>query len=210
MKWTIAQYFEIRWWQQYLRKKEVADYLKHKKAYWQRILSACPFDPGPSDRILDAGCGPAGIFTIFPSHQVDAVDPLIDQYEKNLPHFSQNHYPRTRFFPVLLEDFSPTKAYDIVFCINAINHVKDISRAIQKLSIATASGKWLAMSIDTHKWLLAKWLFRTVPADLLHPHQYQLKEYQQMLEKEGFKIITTQRLKNGYIFDYHIIFAQKI
>ena len=30
-----------------------------------------------------------------------------------------------------------------------------------------------------------------------------------MLEKSGFEIIETLKLKNGYIFDYHIIFAKK-
>lgn len=209
MKWQIAQYFEIRWWQRYLQKQEVEDYLSRKKAYWKKVLSVCPFVLEPSARILDAGCGPAGIFTILQDYQVDAIDPLISQYEKTLPHFSRKNYPNTHFQQTTLEAFDPPTAYDLVFCLNAINHVKDIHLAIKKLGEATASDKWLALSVDAHKWHLAKYLFRVIPADLLHPHQYDLKEYEKMLEATGFKIVQTEKLKNGYIFDYHIIFAMK-
>jgi SAM-dependent methyltransferase len=210
MKWEIAQFFEIRWWQHYLGQQEVEDYLSRKKNYWEGILSACPFALSPSYRILDAGCGPAGIFTILQDYQVDAIDPLIDQYEKVLPHFSRRQYPNTQFFPTTFEHFSPTATYDLVFCLNAVNHFKNITLAMEKLGTLTAPGQWLALSIDTHKWRLAKHLFRMIPADLLHPHQYDLKEYEQMLTSAGFKIFQTEKLKNGYIFDYHIIFAKRI
>lgn len=209
MKWKIAQFFEIRWWQHYLGQQEVEDYLGRKKAYWEKILSLCPFSPEPSSRILDAGCGPAGIFTILQEYPVDAVDPLIDQYEKTLPHFSRHQYPNTQFFHTTFEEFYPTAAYDFVFCLNAVNHFKNIQFAMEKLGALTAPGQWLALSVDAHKWRGAKHLFRIIPADLLHPHQYDLKEYEQMLETAGFKIFQTEKLKNGYIFDYHIIFALK-
>jgi hypothetical protein len=47
MKWEIAQFFEIRWWQHYLGQQEVEDYLSRKKNYWEGILSACPFALSP-------------------------------------------------------------------------------------------------------------------------------------------------------------------
>jgi 2-polyprenyl-3-methyl-5-hydroxy-6-metoxy-1,4-benzoquinol methylase len=140
MKWEIAQFFEIRWWQHYLGQQEVEDYLSRKKNYWEGILSACPFALSPSYRILDAGCGPAGIFTILQDYQVDAIDPLIDQYEKVLPHFSRRQYPNTQFFPTTFEHFSPTATYDLVFCLNAVNHFKNITLAMEKLG--TPNSPW--------------------------------------------------------------------
>jgi 2-polyprenyl-6-hydroxyphenyl methylase/3-demethylubiquinone-9 3-methyltransferase len=209
MKWSLAQRFEIKWWQNYLKNQDVKEYLNRKKAYWQKIRSLCPFELNTSDRLLDAGCGPAGIFTILNAQQVDAIDPLLDKYEKTLAHFSQSAYPDVQFYQTRLEDFVPSIRYDSVFCLNAINHVHDISLAMKTLSLATGKDKWLVLSIDTHKWSVLKWLFRFIPLDILHPHQHDLKEYKKMLQKEQFEVIQAQKLKNGLIFDYHIIFAQK-
>ena len=115
MRWMIAQFFEIRWWKRYLDHQEVDDYLTRKKAYWNQILSICPFQASHGDHILDAGCGPAGIFMNLQSYEVDAVDPLIGQYEQHLAHFSQKSYPNTRFHESPIEEFEVKKTYDIVF-----------------------------------------------------------------------------------------------
>lgn len=209
-KWKLAQRLEIRWWQRYLKKKEVDDYLNRKQQYWDRILALCPFQLRPSDRILDAGCGPAGIFINLQKYRVDAIDPLIDQYDKKIPHFSFSRYPAIHFQKASLEQFVPTTSYEVVFCLNAINHVDDIEQAVEQLSKATKTEGWLVFSIDAHKWKLLKWVFRLIPADFLHPHQYDLKEYEQMLVDRHFEIINKRKLKKGGIFDYHLIFAKKM
>ncbi len=209
IKWRIAQFFEIRWWQSYLSKRDVEVYLDQKRKYWKKILALCPFQVDPLNMILDAGCGPAGIFMILDYDYVDAIDPLIDQYEQKLPHFSRVRYPEVRFWSLGIEEFEPKWKYEYVFCMNAINHVRDISKSIQNLSKCTSKDGWLTLAIDTHKWKMLKSLFKTIPGDLLHPHQYDLEEYQQMLSANHFEIIQSKRLKQGFIFDYHIIFAQK-
>jgi len=136
-KWKLAQRLEIRWWQRYLKKKEVDDYLNRKRQYWDRILALCPFQLRPSDCILDAGCGPAGIFINLQKYRVDAIDPLIDQYDKKIPHFSFSRYPAIHFQKASLEQFVPTTSYEVVFCLNAINHVDDIEQAVEQVGKAT-------------------------------------------------------------------------
>ena len=38
-RWQVAQFFEIRWWKNYLKGKDVESYLKWKKSYWKDFLS---------------------------------------------------------------------------------------------------------------------------------------------------------------------------
>ena len=87
-RWQFAQMLEIRWWKNYLKKKEVGNYLEWKKNYWNNFLLSIPVDLlKPGQLVLDAGCGPAGIFIVLSQHQVIGVGPLTDQYRQHLPHF---------------------------------------------------------------------------------------------------------------------------
>ena len=94
IKWNIAQKAELKWWQQYLKGKDVEAYHTWKRAYWQGILDkiagSAPIREGMS--ILDAGCGPAGMFMQLPNCNVDALDPLLDKYEKRKKSVLQSHY----------------------------------------------------------------------------------------------------------------------
>ena len=64
LQWKIAQSAELRWWKNYLKDKDPDDYKKEKLAYWKKVLA--PLDSLVSNieglDVLDAGCGPAGIF----------------------------------------------------------------------------------------------------------------------------------------------------
>ncbi len=211
LKWNIAQKAELRWWQGYLRKKEVADYKAWKRSYWSDVLEKiapyCKVEPGMS--ILDAGCGPAGMFIALPDCAVDAMDPLLDNYEAALPHFNKSDYPNVRFFHSPLEMFTPDKTYDIVFCMNAINHVSDIALSYDRLAAWVKPGGKLVVSIDAHNHAFFRHLFRMIPGDILHPHQYNLTEYEQFLTQRGLLLLNSLRLKEEFFFDHYVQIAVK-
>lgn len=209
-RWKIAQALEIRWWRRYLKTKTEADYLQAKKAYWHRFLKTLEIEVLPKASILDAGCGPAGIFMILNEYQVDAVDPLVNEYERDLRHFKKKNYPNVHFYNESLENFNIEKPYDTVFCLNAINHVADFNKCLDKIVAATAPDGQLILSIDVHKNKLLKALFRAIPGDVLHPHQHDLPDYIKMLERRGCNIIKTICLKPGRIFDYVAIIGEKV
>ncbi len=208
LRWQIAQFFELRWWKSYLGPKDPASYLDWKKNYWHRFLEQSGIQPVPGQHILDAGCGPAGIFTILDHLHPDALDPLLEEYEKTLPHFSKKDWPGTRFFDTDLESFSTTTQYDLIFCLNAINHVKDLSLAFDRLTALLRPGGTLAVSIDAHNHQWIKHVLRTIPGDILHPHQFDLPEYQLMLTRRGFRIDKCLLIKQERIFNYWLIVAK--
>lgn len=208
-RWRLAQFLEIRWWQQYLRKKGKQEYLQAKRAYWQRILDRLDLEVPTAARVLDAGCGPAGIFMVLAQAEVVAVDPLLPAYAEKLSHFEPREYPWVRFAAVMLEDFSVEVPYDYVFCLNAINHVADLQQGMAVLAEATKKQRYLIMSIDTHRYWLLKWLFRLLPGDALHPHQHSLADYEALLQQQGLRLTQKIKLKSGWIFDYWVLAAQK-
>ena len=210
LRWRVAQFFEIRWWRRYLSRVDKADYLAWKRWYWQDFLQKSGLVLFPCAKVLDAGCGPAGIFTILEQQTVDAVDPLLHRYEKSLPHFRRSDYPQVRFFNAPLENFSPGKTYDFVFCLNAINHVADMQQCFDRLATLTKPRGTLAVSIDAHNFVWLKRLFRLMPADILHPHQYDLAEYRAMIAGRGFEVGNGILIKKGAIFDYYLLVANKI
>ena len=209
LRWKIAQTAEIYWWKNYLRHKAVDDYLEWKKKYWQTFLQNIQIQFKTGEIILDVGCGPAGIFTILNTQQVDALDPLIPQYEKKLKHFTRSDYPHTTFYVQAFEQYTPVKKYSKVFCLNAINHVANLRLCMDKLEKVTKGGGMLILSIDTHKYTALKRIFRLLPGDILHPHQHDLKEYETMLCERAFDIEKRILIKSGRLFDYHVILAKK-
>ena len=119
-RWRIAQWFELRWWKNYLRGKNKQEYLAWKKNYWLNILEKIknelnagsrngdPVKTVASKTVCDLGCGPAGIFIVFEENKVTAVDPLIDEYEKQTSFFAKSDYPNTTFINSTMEDFNPS------------------------------------------------------------------------------------------------------
>lgn len=209
-QWKLAQYTEIRWWKYYLKGKDIETYLVQKKAYWRSILKQLGLNLSSNDRLLDAGCGPAGIFMIFEEQEVVAIDPLLDHYQASIDHFSPDWYPNVQFINQKIEDISFEEKFEIIFCLNAINHVDRLEWAIRHLVSALKPGGKLILSSDVHKYQLLKYLFRWIPLDILHPHQYSMKDYVALIEQNYCKIEAEILSKPGKIFDYRFIIATKM
>lgn len=205
IRWKIAQRCELWWWGRYLSRHDPSSYLKWKRQYWREFLTAHDIDVQSQEMVLDAGCGPAGIFTVLPQANVFAVDPLLDQYEKKFTHFNKQDYPGVHFINEQLENLPAGHLFDKVFCLNAINHVADLKTCLKKISMCLKKGGELYLSVDVHNFYLFKKIFQWLPGDILHPHQLSLKEYCSFLLNNGVKIQSTDLIKKEFIFDYYLI-----
>lgn len=209
IRWRIAQFLEVKWWKNYLSDKEPEAYLEWKKSYWLQLIEELnTLNISGGSTVLDAGCGPAGVFIALDHCQVKAVDPLLNAY-RELPHFQPEKYPNVRFETNAIESLSAEEKFDVVFCLNAINHVSDIHLAYDRLSGSVKEGGYLIVSIDAHRSDLLKSIFKALPGDVLHPHQYNLKEYEDFLTNRGFTIEQTLLKTPGRIFDYYVQVARK-
>ncbi len=114
-------------------------------------------------------------------------------------------YPGVEFVNSGLEELKTTKKFDVIFCMNAINHVSDIEKSYDRLLACAKPGSHIVVTIDAHNHSFFKQLFRLLPGDILHPHQYDLKEYADMLTKRGCDILGTKLLKHEFFFDHYLM-----
>jgi 2-polyprenyl-6-hydroxyphenyl methylase/3-demethylubiquinone-9 3-methyltransferase len=209
-KWKAAQYFEALWWRGYLRRKDLLAYKIWKQNYWHGFLKILAKDVSLDSKgeYLDLGCGPAGVFMALPG-RVTAIDPLVEKYRQDFPLFFNGLPGEVSFYGVKAEDFESEKPYDIVFCLNVINHVDDIAKAMQNLQHLCKSGGLLVISVDEHRWKTLHRVFRRLPLDILHPYQLCREEFQSMLIFNGFETKCTIVMKEGWIFRYRVWVATK-
>jgi 2-polyprenyl-6-hydroxyphenyl methylase/3-demethylubiquinone-9 3-methyltransferase len=211
LKWKIAQWFELKWWQRYFAGKDKQQYYAWKRQYWNGLLAqiadVIPLEH--ANTIADLGCGPAGIFTVFEGKEVTAVDPLLDTYAQTLSFFDKKDFPYTTFINQRLEDYQPAQSHQVVFCMNAINHVADIELAYDRLIAATKPGGYIVVSIDAHNHSFFKSLFRLIPGDILHPHQYDLKEYEAFMTHRGCSLLKTVLVKHEFFFDHYVVVGRR-
>ena len=212
LRWRIAQFFELQWWKSHLRGKEKQQYLSGKRKYWNTVLKIIErIQVLPkSGKVLDAGCGPSGIYMVLHDYVVEAVDPLVDFYESNLEFFDRSDYPWTNFINGALETVPLSSDYDLVFSMNAINHVADLDLCLDRLIGSLRSGGLLIITVDVHNYFVLKHIFNAIKGDILHPHQYTKEEYGHMLSKRNCVLIEAERLKHELVFDHYLFIARKV
>lgn len=157
----------------------------------------------PGRRVLDAGCGPAGVFCyLHEKEQVTAIDPLLDHYEADLAVFQRSAYPNVTFRRTRLEDYRSAAPFTAIYCFNAINHVADWDAALDALTAAATTGTRLLLTSDVHRhrWLLP--VFRALPGDALHPQQHAAAAYRTALTDRGWRIEREEVLRTEAIFAY--------
>jgi len=211
LRWKLAQKLELKWWERYLENKDRSDYLQWKRKYWLDLLATLSpeFKIEPAQKILDTGCGPAGIFIALEGMDVTAIDPLLDQYGEKIDHFKKAQYPYCTFENLGLEELNKSKVFDVVCCLNVINHVRNLEQSMDKLWESVKPSGHLLLSIDGHNFQVLKHIFRLLPGDVLHPQQYDLQEYQDLINARGGTIVKTVLLKREKLFNHHLILARK-
>ncbi len=202
-RWKFAQFAELKWWQRYLKNKDPESYIEWKKSYWYNFLKKCDLKINHEARCLDLGCGPAGIFIIIREQKVDAVDPLIKKYMNNLNVFEPHKYPNVNFINTTIEEFKSDEKYDYIFCLNAINHVSDWSKSIDKIISLLKVGGTIIITTDVHRSAILKPIFRMIPGDILHPQQHSLEDYTKVIDSYKPKTVDTVLIKREIIFDYY-------
>lgn len=194
-----------------MKNQSKEEYLGWKTEYWNRFIS--DYHPEASQKhnlnILDAGCGPAGIFSVLDKHRVMAIDPLMNKYREEIGQFKESDYPWTQFACSDMESFSHSETFDIIFSINAINHVHNLEGALQNLKSLLSPSGTLVLTTDCHNTKLLKPLFRAIPGDALHPHQHNRADYEELIKQVGFNIVKAERIKKAPIFDYYLFTAVK-
>ena len=183
---------EFSWWEKFDQKLfDPEAFLTDMQKWFSEILDIVIQDTGiPSQsNLIDVGCGPDGIFQVLQEYNVTAIDPLLLEYER-LSFFKRSWYPFVKFSPSTLEEYVADGhkfEFDLAFCINVLNHIADLKKAIRHLVSLVPQGGSIVVTLDTYdgfrKWI--RWKFPEL--DPLHPHAHSVPEYLSLFEQEGCK-----------------------
>ena len=189
--WQHAQEEETECWSGISFKLKNPKYFELKKEYWSKIIDKCGFkDQGifENKSVLEIGCGPSGLFINFPDHpDYSLVEPLLDSYQQLAPLAFKNQ----KKHPIPFEDFKNEKKFNIVVCINAIDHCRNIENFIDKMYEVASTNSISIIGVNTHVygWTARFWRKYQRLIDPMHPYQFTGNEYAKMLSKK-FELIS--------------------
>jgi SAM-dependent methyltransferase len=127
----------------------IADYLEYERRLWHETLlpvlrrHAVDLDGA---RVLDIGCGHAGMLVGLGESFVVAEAVGIDLDDEMLAHARRAPPQRTRLLQANLFDFDDAARFDAVFLRDVLEHIGDPARALERAVALTRPGGVLFLS----------------------------------------------------------------
>lgn len=187
-RWDLSQAGEARCWGQNMDKVNSNEYRQYKIEYWNRILDKLSLGDIEQKYVLDFGCGPSGVVMAFKdASNLVCMDPLMDMYLKNYPFL---HDYKARYYSGKIEDFKSDSKFDIVLGFNSLDHVDNIQIALEQLRKLVKNDSTFIFTLNCHavpriQRILIRW---NRILDKPHPHQYTIRQYVDIIEKEGYVV----------------------
>ncbi len=141
--------------------------------YWSNVLDMMPFKIKPDNRILDIGCGPAGILQAIKHGIKRGIDPLMEEYQSNFSLPSDCQWISSK-----IEDYQDDEKFDIIFVWNSLDHVDDLHKAVQSIKRLLSKDGYLVISVWCHTTRIFEYYFKAFNRyiDKFHPHQLSKKD----------------------------------
>ncbi len=138
---------------------------------------------------LDAGCGAGTLLqdirTHFPKVQLNGVE-----FADSGVEIARRKNPWAKIYPLDLEKQALPESFDLVTCVDVLEHIQDDLNALNNLRRMTT--KYLLVVVPTGP------LFEQERISVGHVHGYIPKEVDQKLEQSDFKIM--KRMAWGFPF----------
>ncbi|MDD5073732.1 MAG: class I SAM-dependent methyltransferase [Candidatus Shapirobacteria bacterium] len=161
----------------------------------------------PQSKILDAGCGEGNVSLILAKnhHRVWGIDlskkaiALAEKRAKKL-----NLEKHATFYIGNLEKLTINKKFDVIFCIEVLEHVRNDEKVIKNLFSHLKSGGLILITVPSKSAPLYKLKsVKKYDTKIGHLRRYCQKELIEKLKKAGFKQITlkkTEGLLRNFLF----------
>ncbi|MCX6715031.1 MAG: methyltransferase domain-containing protein [Candidatus Uhrbacteria bacterium] len=189
-RWLSAQKEESDCWIQHEKKLNTPEYLRLKKMFWHKLFAKIFPDKHlrAEQRVLDFGCGPSGVvLEIADQCQLTCLDSLMNEYIEHFP-FLKNYY--ADYQQGQMETFVAAQPFDLVLGFNSLDHVENIPVALHRtLDLLKGDGVAVfTLNCHTVSWVRFVFSKLNIILDPPHPHQYTEKQYQQIIEGNGFHV----------------------
>ncbi len=132
------------------------------------------------DSVLDAGCG-TGVLLQQILEKYPAIKPSGSEYSSQGIEFARKRLPQAEFYLLDLERQRLEKQFDLVTCIDVLEHINDDRAVLRNLLAMTR--KYLILSVPLGP------LFKAEAERMGHVHGYSRGELEQKIREGDFEIV---------------------
>lgn len=192
-RWEIAQEAERESWENFKSLK--SDSTKRQLGeYWSWYLDLIGkhISFRPEWKILDVGCGPAGIINYIPVGRRFGLDPLMDFYLSNfeLPYDIEWKAGTMEHIPF------DTDYFDVVITTNTLDHALDPRKGLKEMYRVIRTGGFLVLTVDCYApihRLLRIIREKVGKGDKPHPYNFSRRQIEAMIREAGFTLLASHK-----------------
>ena len=190
-EWEDSQNNELEFWQRQF--KVGNNEQDERNIYYQNVMEGVcsvikdflDFQVLDNKVLLDVGSGPEGILHELKAKEKYAIDPLMDEYKKMGYKISDNNVIPIQGSAEELSDYNDK--FDIIFCLNALDHMYDIAQAVRSMYSALVDKGFLVLLTD---------LRTEDQLDCFHKMSLSTPELTALLESSSF--VVRDQMKFGH------------
>lgn len=185
-RWNNAQTAEKRFWDNFLN----LDYTNRPEwdHYFNIIKKYTPINK--KTKILDVGCGAYGILNGLNTGQRYGIEPLMDFFKSKIKMSNKIKWIKGKGENLPFKD----DFFDIIFCINVLDHVETPEKTLKEIHRCLKDNQIFFMTLNCYgrpTRILRELAEKIGFGDPGHPHSYTIKDMQQLLVSEKFKVLAT-------------------
>lgn len=191
-QWEDSQKNEEGFWKSQFAIDNTDQY--HRNGYYRSLMEGvCSYikdfldSQDMGDKILlDIGSGPEGILHVLEAKEKYAIDPLMNNYEKMGYKIYDNNVTSIHGSAEDLCGYE--NKFDIIFCLNAIDHFCDIDKSISNINSSLKIDGFLILMTDLRK---------KNELDCYHKMSLSVSEISKILEDNNFTIDRQMEFNHG-------------
>lgn len=186
LRWEKAQKLEMGFWNKWFDDTGLDEVNKrldygHMSLYMPFLYKWLGFNLSEYT-VIDVGCGPCGLAPWIRCKERVGIEPLADWFREKGVNYEILGY--NQVICSSLEDLNLDKVFDLVICINVLDHVRDRQVFLKKLS--NLVGRFLFLCYDV----------RFKDTDL-HPHVISVDEVRSVIESCGLELMYYDTFDKG-------------
>jgi len=166
--------------------KDETKVLAKNLPYWRSLVAALPDDVkfGKETSVMDIGCGGCGILLALDEGRLVGVDPLMDRYLEKFPFLSER--TDIRWINSTGEELETDEKFDVVFTINAFDHVYDPALVVRKIAGLLRPGGHCVTTMNCHNTRFFRSYYSKLYRVIDHHHPFQFTPDDMLRLFEGF------------------------
>ncbi len=182
-RWTIAQEHERKGIES---GDDINEWLRVRRHTWANLTDSLKDDLliDNSTKTLEIGGGPTSIFLGLREGSKYVVDPNLDRLFKLHPFIREiEEYKDVNFISSPIEDADINQQFDVIFIINALDHLSKLGPLVDQIDGLLAPSGMLIIVVDCYADEVVRDTIQLFDVDLPHPHHFVAQDIIQMFSK---------------------------